>query len=371
MKEKKKTIIAIVAAVFVVAIIASYFVMKYQTYNHIEIVETYENKNKANANYVSCMGGVLRYSRDGVALLGKTGKQKWNQPCQMGNPIVEMSEESVIVADKGGTTILVFQEKGLKGEIKTTRTIEKASVSEKGIVSAILKDDETPQVMCYDAEGEILVEHKVSVNKMGYPMDVALSGDGKTLIVSYLKTDGKKMISKVVYYYFGENSNAEKNHIVYQQDFENAIVPVAAFLDSETSLLVADNALLFMNGLKKPEKVARVELSQEVQSVAYDDKMVAVVMRSEGETAYKLHIYNKKGKELAAVDVDKEYTRMKVEKNQVLLFDGQMCSIFLVNGVHKFEGKVEENILDIFPLGGINQYMLITANGFRETRLSK
>lgn len=371
MKEKKKIIIAIAAGILFVAIIATFFVAKYQTYDHIEITETYENKNKDNANYVSCMGGILRYSRDGVALLGKTGKEKWNQPCQMGNPIVEMSKESVIVADKGGTTILVFQEKGLKGEIKTTRTIEKVAVSEKGIVSAILKDDETPQVMCYDAEGEVLVEHKVSLSKMGYPMDVALSEDGKTLLVSYLKTDGKKIISKVVYYYFGEKANVDKNHIAYEKEFENVIVPITAFLDSEMLLVIADNALVFFEGLKKPEEKIRIEVNQEIQSVAYNEELIAVIVRGEGNVAYKLHIYNKKGKQLAAVDVDKEYTQMKVEKNQVLMYDGQMCNIFLKNGVHKFEGKTDENILEIFPLSGMNRYMVITANGFHETSLGK
>lgn len=371
MKEKKKIIIAIAVVVVFVAMIATYFVAKYQTYDHIEISETYENKNKDNANYVSCMGGILRYSRDGVALLGKTGKEKWNQPCQMGNPIVDISKGSIIVADKGGTTILVFQEKGLKGEIKTTRTIEKVSVSEKGIVSAILKDDEAPQVMCYDAEGKVLVEHKVSLNKTGYPMDVALSEDGKTMMVSYLKTDGKKIIGKVVYYYFGGKANADKNHIVYEQEFDNTIVPVTAFLDHETSLVVADNALVFYDGLENPKEKVRVAVGQEIQSVAYDDQMVAIVVRNEGDAAYKLHIYNKKGKELASVDVDKEYAQMKVDAGEVLMYDGQMCNIFLKNGVHKFEGKTDENILEIFPLSGMNQYMVITANGFHETRLDK
>ena len=114
MKEKKKWIIAIVICVVVIASVATYFVMKYQTYDHIEITKTHKNNNKDNANYLSCMGGVLRYSRDGVALLDKNGEEKWNQPCQMNNPMVVMCKESGVVADKGGTSILVFREKGIK-----------------------------------------------------------------------------------------------------------------------------------------------------------------------------------------------------------------------------------------------------------------
>lgn len=369
MKDKKKLIIVIAIAVVIIVTIGMYIWAKYRTYEHMEITKTYENNNKDNANYVTCLNGILRYSRDGVALLDKSGKEKWNQPCQMSNPIVEKGGESVIVADKGGTSILVFREKGLKGEIKTTRPIEKVSVSGQGIVSAILKDDETPRVICYDAKGNILVEHKISINNMGYPMDVALSQDGETLLVSYLKTDGKKLIGRYVYYNFGKKSENIKNHMVHEKELENTIIPVTTFLDKDTSLLVADNALIFYKGLASPKEDARVNLKQEIQSVAYDKNMVAVVVRGEGAAAYKLHIYNTAGKELAAVDVDKDYGQIKIENGQVILFDGQMCSIFLKNGTKKFSGKMEGTILEIFPLSGINRYMIIDASGFHEVRL--
>ncbi len=371
MKDKKKKIIAIVILVIIAAVIATYFIAKYQTYDHIEISKTYENHNKDNADYISCMSGILRYSRDGIALLNKQGEEKWNQPCQMNHPIVEMGKESVVVADKGGTSIFVLGEKGLKGEIKTTRPIEKVAVSAQGIVSAILKDEEKPKVMCYDLKGNVLVEHKVSVNSMGYPMDVALSEDGNTLLVSYLKTGGKNIIGKVAYYYFGKKEENNNNHVVLEQEFENTIIPVTAFLDKDTSLLVADNALIFYEGLTKPKEELRIAMNQEIKSVAYSDQLVAVVTRNEGKVAYKLHIYNKDGKELAVVEVDKEYTQLKVEDNQVLMYDGQMCSIYLKNGVHKFEGKSDETILEIFPLKGINKYMIIDASGFHEVRLEK
>lgn len=371
MKDKKKKIIAIVVLVVIVAIIATYFIAKYQTYDHIEISKTYENQNKDNANYISCMSGILRYSRDGVALLNKQGEEKWNQPCQMNNPIVEIGKDCVVVADKGGTSIVVLNEKGLKGEVKTTRPIEKVAVSTQGIVSAILKDDEKPKVMCYDLKGNVLVEHNVSISTMGYPMDVALSADGNTMLVSYLKTDGKKLIGKVAYYYFGKKEENKKNYIVYEQDFENTVIPVTAFLDKNTSLLVADNALIFYEGLTKPKELLRIDVKQEIQSVAYDEHVVAVVTRNNADDAYKLYIYSKSGKELSVVDVDKEYTQLKVENNQVLMYDGQMCNIYLKNGVHKFEGKSDGNILEIFPLKGINKYMIIDASGFHEVRLEK
>ena len=370
MKDKKKKIILLAILVVIAASVGIYFLIKYQTYNYVELTTVYENNNTDNSNYVQCLDGVLRYSRDGVVLLSEKGDEIWNQPCQMSNPMVEMCGESVAIGDKGGTSIFVFQKNGLKGEIQTTKTIEKFAVSSQGIVSAILKDDEMPLVMCYDAVGNKLVEHKVIPKNMGYPVDVSLSEDGNTLLVSYIYTEGIEVTSKVSYYYFGDG-NATKDYQVYQKDFGHTVIPVTAFLKHDISLLVADNALIFYKGLQELEETARVELKTEIQSVAYNEELVAVLLKKDNATDYKLHIYNTKGKLLSSVNVDKEYENMKIAGEQVILYDGQACSIYMKNGVQKYEGNIDQKIMEIFVLGGLNKYMVINANGFFEVRLAK
>ena len=100
---------------------------------------TYENEEADNSNYREYAGGVLKYSRDGIVYLDKKGQEIWNQPCQMKNPIVEVCKGTAAVGDQSGTSILVFQKDGLKGEIKTTSPIQKLVVSEQGIVGVVLK----------------------------------------------------------------------------------------------------------------------------------------------------------------------------------------------------------------------------------------
>ncbi len=370
MKDKKKKIILLSALVVIVAIVGIYFLIKYQTYNYVELTTVYENKNTDNSNYIQSLDGVLRYSRDGVVLLTEKGDEVWNQPCQMNNPMVEMCGDSVAIGDKGGTSILVFQKNGLKGEIQTTKTIEKFAVSSQGIVSAILKDEKMPLVLCYDAVGNKLVEHKVIPKNMGYPVDVSLSEDGNTLIVSYIYTEGTEVTTKVSYYYFGDGNKA-KDYQVYQKDFGHTVIPVTAFMQHDVSLLVADNALIFYKGLKEIKETSRVELKTELQSVAYNEELVAVLLRKNNATDYKLNIYNSKGKLLSSVDVDKEYENLKIAGEQVILYDGQACAIHTKNGVKKYEGNIDQKIMEIFTLGGLNKYMVINASGFYEVRLAK
>lgn len=370
MKDKKKKIILLVTLVVIVAIVGIYFLIKYQTYHYVELTTIYENSSTDNSNYVQCLDGVLRYSRDGIILLTEKGDEIWNQPCQMSNPIVEMCGESVAVGDKGGTSILVFQKNGLKGEIQTTKTIEKFAVSSQGIVSAILKDDEMPLVMCYDAVGNKLVEHKVIPKNMGYPVDVSISEDGNTLIVSYIYTEGMQVTGKISYYHFGDE-NKTNDYQVYQKDFENTVIPVVTFLKNDISLLVSDKALIFCKGLREIEESVRVELKTQIQSVAYSQELVAILVRKDNATDYKLNIYNTKGKLLSSVDVDKGYANMKVAGGQVILYDGQACSMYMKNGIKRYEGSIDQKIMEIFTFSGLNKYMVINASGFYEVRLTK
>jgi len=166
--------------------------LEYQTYENITVKATYKIEEADNSSYIEYAGGILKYSRDGVVYLDKKGEEIWNQPCQMKNPIVEVCKGAVAVGDQGGTSILVFQKDGLKGEIKTTSPIQKLVVSEQGIVGAVLKGESTQQIICYDAKGNILVEQNTSLANTGYPLDIAISNNGEALLVSYLSTKGSE-----------------------------------------------------------------------------------------------------------------------------------------------------------------------------------
>lgn len=360
----------IISAIIVIALVGGYLYIKYQTYDYMQIVDTHENTNIDNASYKKCVHGVLRYGRDGIALLTEEGEEIWNQPCQMNSPIIDMRGQSIAIGDKGGTNIMVFQKQGLKGEIQTTRPIEKIAVSSQGIVGAILSDEELPLVMCYDAKGNIVIENKVSLNKNGYPVDVSISEDGKAMLVSYLHTQDNAMVTKIVHYYFGKAHAENEDYQVQYQEIEGTIAPITTFLSKDISLVVTDSNLIFYSGLEKPEEIATIDLDGNIQSVAYDDELVAVVLKNNVSSNYKLNIYNTRGKMLSSVTTEKEYANIKMEDGQVIMYDGPMCSIYMKNGTHKFEGKMDENILEIFPDKGLNKYKVINASSFNKVKLA-
>lgn len=370
-KRKKRRKILLTAGGALVLAVAVFLVIHLQTYNEVRVEETYKIDGAADSSYAEFSKGVLKYSRDGVSYLDVKGAEQWNQPCQLKNPFVDINGTTAAVADKGGNDIMVFQEEGLKGEIQTTLPIEKLSVSKQGIVSAILKNEASPQVICYDTAGNILVEHQASFTGTGYPIDVALSDDGKMMMVVYLRVEGGKYISSVAYYNFGEDTQTSADHRAAYQEYEDTVLASGFFLNESVSAVVGDNCLTLFKGKEEPKEVAAISLDKEIQSVFHSEKYVGLILKNKGKGGYELCLYNASGKKVMAEDFSGDYGNVKISGNQVIMYEGRQCAVFLRSGVKKFEGEMDNDILEIFPIGGVNKYIVMNANGMEDIRLVK
>lgn len=374
MKEKQKHIwmyVFIGLLVVTAAALVAYFVLRSATYERIEVVKSYESKGTHNGKYINYEDGLLEYSRDGIAKLTMEGKEIWNQPCQMGNPIAETCEKAAVVADKGGTNIYVFHKDGLRGEIQTTRPIERVCVSAQGIVAVILQDETSPRIMCYDAKGNPLVELKTSLSTTGYPIAIDLSQDGKVLLVSYLLGNGASVSTNIVYYYFDDANIKKEEYEVASKKYGNTVIPTVSFIDKDASLLISDQSLIVYEGLESPKEKLVVPIEKEIQSVAYNEKHVALVLKNPGNTTHELCMYRINGKKLMSAEIEGEYDNIKVEKGQIVLYDENKCAIYNNAGVCKFEGLLEANIVGISPAFGLNKYIVISTNGFQKMQLVK
>ena len=365
----KRVLIAF--AVLILILVGAFAVLRYVSYEHVNIVKTYESESSTKGHYIQYAGGVLEYSKDGVAMLKENGEEIWNHPNQMNNPFVEICKEAAVVADKGGTSILVFQKDGLKGEIRTTNPIEKVAVSAQGIVAAILMNDEIPRVMCYDAMGNVLVEHKATFTSTGYPVDVALSQDGNVLMVSYVGVQGSVAKANIVYYNFGDAGAAKDEYRVANMEYVDSIAPLVSFLNKNDSLIVTDHSFVLATGLEEPTVVKEVAIEKEIKNVAYNENLIAFLLKGNSGTGYELCVYNLEGEMLFQAEHETEYANLKVVDKKVILYEGSKCAIYNNVGVCKFEGNMELQILDIFPEMGIEKYNVISANGFQGIQLAK
>lgn len=348
-----------------------YLLVNLQTYTGVRILETYSVSGASGSEYEQFADGVLKYSRDGISYLNREGEEVWNQPYQIQNPVVDVNEASAAVADKGGNAILVFGEEGLRGEMETDLPIEKIRVSEQGIVSVILVDETSSRILCYDAAGNLLVEHKTSMNGTGYPLDASLSPDGEIMQVLYLYTQDGTIASRVAYYNFGEEGAAITDHQVAEQEYDNTVMASGFFMSQSVSAAVGDHMLAIFRGGAVPEESVQVEIDKEIKSVFYSRRYIGMILKNEGKEGYELRLYNTRGQVAMSEEFAGDYSHVKLCGSQVILYDGKNCSIFMRGGIQKFDGEMSGNILEIFPAAGVNKYIVMNENGMEVVRLVK
>lgn len=353
------------------AAVGVYLLVNLQTYSQVRITEVYENEGAANNNYREFEGGILKYSRDGISYLNQNGKEQWNHSYQIKSPFIELEQETGVIADKGGNDIFVIQKDGIKGEIHTAMPIEKISVSKQGIVSAVLKNDSSAEVICYDIKGNVLVEHKTSPAGTGYPLDVSLSQDGEVMQVLYFHTQDGKITSRVMYYNFGEAGEKETDNQVSGQEYENTVMATGFFMNQDTSAAVGDDCLVIYKGREIPQESVRVNIDKKIKNVFHSDRYIGLILKNEGKEGYELRLYSVDGKLVISKDFTGDYNNVKICKRQVIMFDGKECCIFMRNGIQKFVGEMEHNILEIFPIMGVNKYIVMSTDGMEKIRLVK
>lgn len=371
--RKRRRVRAVVGGVTVaVAAVAVFLVIHLQTYTSARTTAAYESTGAGNISYQEFGSGVLRYSKDGIALVNRKGEETWNQPYQIKNPIVNIyNDDAVVVADKGGNTIIVLDREGLKGEMQTTFPIDKVAVSAQGIVCAVLKTDSSPKIMCYDATGNVLVELTTSLTGTGYPLDVSISEDGKLLLASYLCVQDGQLLTKVKYYNFDGEKDSKQDYEVTSDEYADMAAASAFFMNGKTSVVIGDDRVLFYKGEDKPQLSQTVTLNKKIKSAFHNDRYVGLVLKNEGRAGYELCLFNASGKKVMSEEFTGDYANVKISRNQVLMFDGKKCSVYTRTGICKFDGELENNILEIFPVLGVNKYIVMNANGMEVVRFVK
>lgn len=368
---KKLRSMLVPAVLIILAACGTYLLLDNRACTQARMAQGYSANISDTSNYARFADGIVRYNRDGVVYLNKKNEEQWIHPAQIQNPVIVVNEDAFAVADNGGNTIMVFTEEGLKGEIETTLPIEKIAVSNQGIVSAVLRDEGTPKILSYDATGNILVEQKTTVGTTGYPAALALSDDGTVLAVSYLYTEGTVIKSRVVYYNFGEAGQQKSDNIVSSEEYDNAVMAEIFFMGNDRTVVVGDDRFLIYRGKDAPEKEKEISLGQEIESVFHSDKYIGFILLNKEKSGYEIRLYNRLGEQVLSREIPGKYDNVKIDGDEILMFDGSKCCIVTATGIIKFNGDVNVNALEMFRASGINRYYVMSVDELRIIYLTK
>ena len=327
-------------------------------YDTVYSTSSYKRETADSNQYAAFGKGIVRYSRDGITYLTRKNEERWIWPSQFKNPEIDIQKNVFAVGDIGGNAIQVFTEDGVKGEIETTLPIEKISVSNQGIVSAILKNESTPQIISYDAVGNILVEHQVNLNSTGYPISLDMSADGENLMVSYLSTKNGTLKSMVAFYNFGKEGQEKTDNLIYTEDFEQTVVPDVFYMDASTSVAVGDKSFVIYEGTKSVKKKTEVKLNQEIRSEFHSDRYIGFILTNKDKSGYEVQLYDKTGKQIINREITGEYSHVKIAGDEIIMFDGTKGCIISDTGIQRFKGDWGIEAQEVIPAAGIHRYLI-------------
>ena len=370
-KEKRKLKMnrmqwTIVAGVLILAVVLVYALVKNnKVASSYEVVTSMSRGDDTSVYYCMMRKGMVKYSKDGVAMTNKSGSVLWNQTYEMASPTMTSAGDYVAVGDIGANTIYIFNEYGQLGRVSTDVPIQEIQISEQGVVAAVLSDTSSNYINLYDKQGNSLGSIKASLENTGYPLAIALSPDASKLAVSYLIVKSGSMQSRIVSYDF---SDVEGDHLLDTQELEG-LYPKAAFLDSREVVLFGEKGfVLYQADSKKIETQENFE--SEINSVFCTNQKLGFIFKNEDDNGkYRMEIYNKAGKKSSTYYFDLDYSGMTADDDEVILYNDEEMLIYQMGGRVRFRGTFNTAVTGVMPSWEDGLYWLIDNQSLREIRI--
>lgn len=361
----------LVAALIVIAvIIIAVVVIQRRTYHKYSVQSSAKNEDVQSAGYVQLGDCVLKYASDGASLLDQKQETVWKQSYEMTNPVADVRDETAVVADKEGTLMYIFKKEAPVGAVETSMPILKARVAKSGVVAAILQDGEKTWIDFYATDGSLIAENQTRIDSPGYPVDLAVSPDGKLIMISYLYVEDGQTTSYVAFYNFGDEGQGEIDNIVAGFTYEGVVVPQVVYLDGNVSAAFRDDGFSIYEGSSVPKEKTQKEIKTDIVSTFYNEKYVGLVFKSGGkEEKYTMTVYDLSGKEKFSRSFNMEYKNIRISDDMIIMNNDSQVSMYSMSGIEKFNGNMDEGVIkDIFKMGS-NRYILVSENGIKTIKL--
>lgn len=361
-----------------ISIIVLFVVVLYFAYMNVgvfvksTVTKIHTEDINSNNRYVAFGDNILRYGKDGMGILNKNGSELWNAPYQISNPLVTMTGDSLVIADRNGNKIMVIGQEGIKGEIEAALPIEKVSVSNQGIVAALVKDDKSSKVICYDSVGNILAELVVSLSTIGYPLDVGISYDGTLIFTTYLQYNEGNINTTYRCYSLASTNESSMEKIIIEETLHGVVAPSTFFMNEKTAVVASDSNLYLYNTRDIDLESVEISVDKEIGQIFYNESYIGVMLKgTSADTGNELRIYNEKGKQISSMNYVGEYANIQIIDQQVVLYDGTRCIIYKINGREVFHGTLDIEVSAILPRFGLNKYLVIGKDSIVDIRLRR
>lgn len=349
----RKIAIAVAILFAVVAIVYSFWNRSFNAYEELTSTPNSAANDTQFANYGD---GYMKYSKDGISCLDSQEQILWTEAYNMERPFISIEGEYVVVADLQGNEVQIYNQEGKVGDCSMPYPIKSIQAATQGVFCVVLEEDSANYIRLYNREGKLLTDIKTQIESNGYPLDVAISSDGKKMAASFYCIDGINAKNVVSFYNFGEGGKGQSGNLVGTYQFEETLIPKIEFMDDETVCVVGDNQTIFYRMKDKPKKIRQINFDGEIKSVFSNEEYMGYICENPEEEVeagrikpYQMMLYNKKGRLAESFERDKLYETVKLQGNIITCYSGSECSLIYTNGIEFFSQDMGQNIMNILP----------------------
>ncbi len=358
--------IAVAGIVILIAVLTYALVKNNSVYTSYEVTNTLSRGDNTSVYYQIMNKGMLRYSKDGVAMTDKNGSVAWNQTYEMSSPILAASDQYVAIGDMGANTIYIFNDYGQIGRITTDMPIQEIKVADQGVMAAILSDANCNYIKLYDKQGKELVSIEATLENTGYPLALGLAPDATKLVVSYLSIGSGSVQTKVGFYDF---TDVDGDHMIDTKVLEG-LYPKITFLDASRAAVYGENSFSLFLVNSQVSDASTVTFEDEIKSVFCGNQKMGFVFKNEDENGkYRMEIYDLVGKKNVTVYFDFDYHQVFADDDEIILYNEQEVRIYQYGGRLRFEGLFDMAITGMMASWEDGMYWLVDDQALREIRI--
>ena len=347
------------------------FQNRFKTHTKFKLKWMHELSEGSLVDYISLGNGFLKYSKDGAVYLKKNGKNVWVDSYEMSNPKTNTNGKYAIVFDVGSKQIVSYTKEGEAASIDTELPIIKAIVSKSGVVTALVEESKSTDIVFFDNEGkklDITVKSKLSGD--GFPTDIAISPDGTALLAAFQYLKGSSMMGRVVFYDFSEIGKNMPNRVVggFDEEFVSSMVARVKYLDKINSVAIASDGLYFFSSknIASPKLVKTIKAESDIEAVAFEGDRLCVVYKNTSEKYnHTLYIYSKTGSVMLKKEFTGDFNKLDMQKGYIYMTKNDNAIIMNTSGVIKYSGSLDVNIHKIVKSGFLSGFTVLGDNDFR------
>ena len=362
-RRTSKVRLIVLLSILVIVIGVVWFVYReIREFRGYKVLSSQEMVLEANAEYTEFGGNLLKLTQEGVTYINENGDVVWTAGANIKVPICSTCGEYAVVAEKGGNAVHVFNTQGPVSDLVMPYKIIDIAVASQGAFTVVLESDTTNYVNMYDKEGKPVYEMQTSIDKSGYPLDIAISNDGQKLFTSYFFMDGIKNKNNLAAYNFGEvGQNANADRMVGGFSLEDELVAKVEFTTNDTVAAFSDKGIQIYSMKEKPSKQAEIRYENEIRSIFYSDSYVGTIEHptdASMNTDYLMRVYDFNGKEIVHFSFNMAYDNIHAGKDEIILTGGTQCMVITKKGRVKFRYSFDTVLRSMIPTSSGNEYVV-------------